>query len=209
MDSTEQVREAKFLVDDGTMLVNGVIKNCCNHQGLDPFLNHMSEHGDLVVGFDIKWLINSSSYENIPCTPTPAAILIFCTQIGCKLLRIKTSFDPQSLPLQHYFFDNKEITFVGVHIKDEIEKLRVCCGLEIRNAVDLSELAADVLHQPRLRAFGVRRLASEVLPEPFKTRPSSLNRVDWRSANLTKDQLECATTKAYAAYKIGKMLLGV
>ncbi|XVF06454.1 hypothetical protein REPUB_Repub06bG0049400 [Reevesia pubescens] len=106
------------------------------------------------------------------------------------------------------FFDNMNIIFVGVHIKDDVKKLRKCIGLEIKNAVDLSELAADVLNQPRLRVFGVRRLASEVLLEPFMTSSSIIDRDCWIQ-DLAKDQIECATTEAYAAYKIGKKLLGV
>ncbi|XWS58433.1 hypothetical protein CRYUN_Cryun08bG0033300 [Craigia yunnanensis] len=81
--------------------------------------------------------------------------------------------------------------------------------LEIRNVVDLSELAADVLHQPRLRAFGVRSLAHEVLSVPFKARPSSIISVDRSRDHVTQEQIECASTDAYAAYKIGKKLLGV
>ncbi|OMO84536.1 putative glycogenin [Corchorus capsularis] len=73
-------------------------------------------------------------------------------------------------------------------------------------------MADHVLDQPRLRAFGARLLASEVLsdPEPFKsTRCASMARVNWMAENLTQEQIECTTTDAYAAYKVGKKLLGV
>ncbi|XVF06457.1 hypothetical protein REPUB_Repub06bG0049700 [Reevesia pubescens] len=90
----------------------------------------------------------------------------------------------------------------------DVEKLRKHFRLEIRNAVELSELAADVLHQPRLRAFGLRGLASEVLLLPFKTRSSSMDPLFWVT-DLKTAEIECATTDAYAAYKTGKKLLGV
>ncbi|KAK6243389.1 hypothetical protein QUC31_009798 [Theobroma cacao] len=51
------------------------------------------------------------------------------------------------------------LSFVNGDVKKLWEKYR----LEIRNVVDVSELAADVLHQPRLRAFGVRSLAQQRL----------------------------------------------
>ncbi|OMO84539.1 hypothetical protein CCACVL1_10781 [Corchorus capsularis] len=70
-------------------------------------------------------------------------------------------------------------------------------------------MAADVLHQPRLCAFGARLLASEVLLEPFKARSASMAQANWVAEELTQEQIECATTDAYAAYKVGKKLLGV
>ncbi|OMO84562.1 hypothetical protein CCACVL1_10771 [Corchorus capsularis] len=114
-----------------------------------------------------------------------------------------------SFRLIRQFFDNKDIVFVGVHIKDDVVTLRNCYGLIIPNAVDLSEMAVDVLHEPRLRAFGARLLASEVLLEPFKARSASVARANWVTEELTHEQIECATTDAYAAYKVGKKLLRV
>ncbi|XP_017629217.1 uncharacterized protein LOC108472220 [Gossypium arboreum] len=105
---------------------------------------------------------------------------------------------------------NKDITFVGVHVKENVKKMRTESYVEISNAVDVGELAADVLHQP-LRGVGVRRLATEVLKVPFKPRPLFLS---WGNLNvrepenLTKNQIEYVATDAYAAYKIGKKLLG-
>ncbi|XP_022743795.1 uncharacterized protein At5g06450 [Durio zibethinus] len=157
----------------------------------------------MVVGLDITW---SPSYPDYMPTYPDHVLLAFCTQIGCALVRICGGCISHSLK---QFFDNKDITYVGVHIKHDVKKLRKRLGLEIRNAVDLSELAADVLHQPRLGAFGVRRLASEVLLVPFKARSSRMAWVNLAEADITTDQIECATIDAYAAYKIGKRLLGV
>ncbi|XWS57777.1 hypothetical protein CRYUN_Cryun09bG0202300 [Craigia yunnanensis] len=187
---------------DGTTVITEVIIETTRrmNQRLNLILQHMVEHEDLVVGLDITWSPSSSDH----------VLLAFCTQIGCTLVRNMSGF-PFRLPkeLLKPFFDNKDITFVGVHIKEDVKKLRKLLGLEIRNAVDLSELAADVFHQPRLRAFGVRRLASEVLLVPFKTRSSGMARVNWTEADPETYQIECATTDAYFAYKIGKKLLGV
>ncbi|OMO96067.1 hypothetical protein COLO4_15526 [Corchorus olitorius] len=44
-------------------------------------------------------------------------------------------------------------------------------------------MAADILHQPHLWAFGARLLASEVLLVPFKARSASMARVNWIGRN--------------------------
>ncbi|OMO84534.1 putative glycogenin [Corchorus capsularis] len=73
-----------------------------------------------------------------------------------------------------------------------LRKLGKCFGLKIRNAVDRSELAADVLHEPRLCGFGLRKLASKVLLVPFEARSSSLRTIDWIMAvNPADDRIEC------------------
>ncbi|OMO84559.1 hypothetical protein CCACVL1_10768 [Corchorus capsularis] len=139
-------------------------------------------------------------------------VLAFCTHIGCAMTKISRFYGSSSNFFLKLFFDNKDITFVGVHIKDDIKRLEKCFGLQIRNAVDITELAADVLHQPRLRAFGVRKLASKVLLVSFQARSSSMDQDDCtrnRNMQIIEDRIECATIDAYAAYKTGKKLLGV
>ncbi|KAI9184796.1 hypothetical protein LWI28_001128 [Acer negundo] len=101
-------------------------------------------------------------------------------------------------------------TIAGVHLKERLKQLRKTYGFEIKNAVDLSVMTASVLHQPRFGAYGVRRLASEVLCRPWKPRSLSIIDEDWTKegdCKFNKDQIECATVDAYAAYKIAKRLL--
>ncbi|PPS00314.1 hypothetical protein GOBAR_AA20345 [Gossypium barbadense] len=101
--------------------------------------------------------------------------------------------------------------FVGVHMKENVSKMRrLLSRVEISNAVDVGELAADLLHNPRLRRVGVRRLASEVLVFQLKSRPFALSSIffSMEPEHLTANQIECVATDAYAAYKIGKKLLG-
>ncbi|OMO96066.1 hypothetical protein COLO4_15525 [Corchorus olitorius] len=160
------VRVSESLMEDGTKLVTEEIMETGWRESapyLKTFMQHIIERGDMIVGLDIKWRSDFSSNQ-------PVALITFCTQIKCLLLKTNGVY---SQFLQQ-LFGNKDIIFVGVYIKIEVKLLRKCCSLEIENVVDLSELAADVLHKPRLRAFGVRLLASEILLEPFKARSASM-----------------------------------
>ncbi|KAK8487922.1 hypothetical protein V6N11_014379 [Hibiscus sabdariffa] len=99
---------------------------------------------------------------------------------------------------------------VGHRMKEDVEKLRLLCPLGFKNVVDLGELVSDVVRQPRLRAVGVRTLAFEVFSLPFKTRSLSDTIVSWyHPLDVQRNQIECVTFDAYAAYKIGKKFLGI
>ncbi|TXG66117.1 hypothetical protein EZV62_007392 [Acer yangbiense] len=83
-------------------------------------------------------------------------------------------------------------------------------GLEVRNSLDLSELAAQVLHQPLLKLHGVRELANKVLSKNLQPRQwSNIVGDSWYepSEDCTRGQIECATVDAYATYKIANKLL--
>lgn len=157
-------------------------------------LVHMILHDDMVAGLDITW-------DTSGC-----ALLAIFSRIGCVLITL----DGRSECIKK-LLSNKDITFVGVHMKENVKKMRRESYVETINAVDVGELAPDVLHQPLLRGVGVRRLATEVLKVPFKPRPLFLS---WGELNvrepehLTKTQIECVATDAFAAYRIGKKLLG-
>ncbi|KAK8540577.1 hypothetical protein V6N13_027096 [Hibiscus sabdariffa] len=114
----------------------------------------------MVVGLDITWCRRNSD----------DALLTICSRVGCVITRARLCWSIQTL---RQFLSNKDVIFVGVHMKDEVEKAKVRLALPqgIRSVADLGELASDVLHQPRLRTLGVRRLASELLSLPFKSRP--------------------------------------
>ncbi|KAK0602222.1 hypothetical protein LWI29_031472 [Acer saccharum] len=169
---------------------------------LAQFLERMYDHGgDMIVGFDTEW----TSYYSVSEEKIQVKLLKFCNQ-GCVLL---LDFAAYGYYVNH-FFANDDIVFAGVHLNKSLEMLRKTWGrdIEIRNAVDLSEMAADVLHQPRLTAFGVRALATEVLGQPWKPRPYTLSMTyDPWSGTLGYERIECATIDAYATYKIANKLL--
>ncbi|KAJ0014360.1 hypothetical protein Pint_20348 [Pistacia integerrima] len=112
-------------------------------------------------------------------------------------------------PYLENFLSNEDIVFAGVHIKKDIKKLQKEYGIDIKNAVDLSELAASVLHQPRLVAYSVRGLASEVLLQPWKPRSWNMVKAAWYAVPLIDhEMIQCATVDVYVAYKIAKKLIG-
>ncbi|KAF9606838.1 hypothetical protein IFM89_029295 [Coptis chinensis] len=55
-----------------------------------------------------------------------------------------------------------KMTFVGVGIKDSVERLTRDYGLECRNAIDLGDLAASILEKPRMRGCGLGQLIAEI-----------------------------------------------
>ncbi|XP_021281988.1 uncharacterized protein LOC110414916 [Herrania umbratica] len=152
----------------------------------------------MAVGFDIEWLSQRSN----------DSLLTLCYQFGCLPIKLGTD-RPYFISKLGQFLTHKDIIFAGVHLQGDVKKLWEKYRLEIRNVVDLSELAAEVLHHPRLRAFGVRSLAHQLLLVPFKARPTSILRVDnSTTGDVPQKLIECASADAHAAYKIGKKLLG-
>ncbi|TYG95661.1 hypothetical protein ES288_A11G286600v1 [Gossypium darwinii] len=195
MGSVKQLMGDEFVMVDRGSFPSEVLS--CRDEGrmrscVLSILVHMILHDDMVAGLDITW-------------DTCCALLAIFSLIGCVLIT-----SDGRLECIKKLLSNKDITFVGVHMKENVKKMRTESYVEISNAVDVGELAADVLHQP-LRGIGVRRLATEVLKVPFKPRPLFLS---WGNLNvrepenLTKNQIEYVATDAYAAYKIGKKLLG-
>ncbi|WRX24915.1 3'-5' exonuclease domain - like 5 [Theobroma cacao] len=182
---------------DGTFAVTELITER-ERRGhcLDILLQKMCENGNMVLGFDIEWL---SQHSN-------DSLLTLCNQFGCLLITLGTG-RPNFISKPGQFLSHKDIIVAGVHLQGDVKKLWEKHRLEIRNVVDLSELAADVLHQPRLRAFGVRSLAHQLLLVPFKARPPSMIRIDnSKTGDVPQKLIECASTEAHAAYKIGKKL---
>ncbi|TYI02651.1 hypothetical protein ES332_A11G283000v1 [Gossypium tomentosum] len=169
---------------DGTALVTEVLsRRVCRRMNNCVFiiLKRMIKHDDMVAGLDITWFTSDD------------ALVAICTWIGCVLIPLNSG------------------SVVGVHMKENVSKMRrLLSRVEISNAVDVGELAADLLHNLRLRRVGVRRLASEVLVFQLKSRPFALSSIffSMEPEHLTANQIECVATDAYAAYKIGKKLLG-
>lgn len=103
---------------------------------------------------------------------------------------------------------NKDIVFVGVRKRDDLAKPRNDYGLEISNFVELSELVVSVLGDSVLGTYGARELASYLkVLRNFEPRNSTLSLINWLDNSLNREQIMCAVTDTYAAYKIGKKLL--
>lgn len=191
MGSVTKLMGTEFVMPDGTVLVSEEILDTTRlERCLALIWEDMIEHEDMVAGLDITWS-HSYSLDHSP-------LLAICTRIGCVLVGSFSYSYPQSL---QRFLDNKK--------EDVHRSIRNNLPLEIRNAVDVGELAADVLDQPRLRGLGLGKLATEVLKLPFMSRSSRMARVYCTElGRLKMNEIESLTTDAYAAYKLGKNLLG-
>ncbi|KAI9186605.1 hypothetical protein LWI28_018960 [Acer negundo] len=100
-----------------------------------------------------------------------------------------------------------DIVFAGVHIQKDLDKLQKQYGFEVRNFMDLNQLAAArEKYQPRLSLCGVRELASYVLYDYGMQSSSKFMRVRFS----TGTQVENAAANpedAYVAYRMAKYLL--
>lgn len=180
------------------MLVSEVVRDTTGlERCLTLIWEDMIDNEETVAGLDITWSQSNS--------PDHGALLSICTQIGCVLVRL----DGRFVQVLEPFLDNKNITFVGVHIKEDVNRsIRKGLPLEIRNAVDVDELAANVLNQPCLRGLGLGILATKVPSRPNTSRSSTMARDRFTEpGSLKMNEIRSLTTDAYTAYKLAKILL--
>ncbi|XP_073260153.1 3'-5' exonuclease-like [Populus alba] len=168
--------------------------------------------GDKVVGFDTEYSLEPKFSRDLDAhvVDKRIALVKLCTKHRCILFRL----DRDNVDYVHLLkklsalLANKDIVFVGVRKRDDLVKLRNEYGLEISNLVELSELVVGVLGEPALGTYGARDLASylDVLRH-LQPRNSILSLINWLDNSLNRQQVMCAVTDTYAAYKIGKKLL--
>lgn len=198
-------------MNDDNKIVARVVSNKAEiDSSISLLLQEMLVHQDMVVGFDMEYCFEHCYGEaSAPFySKKKIALLTLCTQSICVLIGLPKYSYEQTLEKLCIFLANKDIVFVCVHKKEDL--LKVGNGLQITNAVELSELAVRVLGHPHLGAYGARKLASYLGVLQIEPRSSSLAWTDWGECNrLTADQIKCATADAYASYKIGKNLLEI
>ncbi|CAN1176415.1 Protein RISC-INTERACTING CLEARING 3'-5' EXORIBONUCLEASE 1 [Linum perenne] len=171
------------------------------HEALNILLEGMLQRRNMLVGFDVH-------SDSSPTHRDHRIILLkFCTEHVCVLVRLKSGID-YIQPSVRKFLEFKDAIFAGVHIGQDIEKLRKGYGVYVGNAVELTDLAADCRpSKPYLKAYGVRELSREVLNIRFHPKPASVVWSDWCQNFLSLDQMKSAAMDAYAAYKIGQNML--
>ncbi|CAI0385235.1 unnamed protein product [Linum tenue] len=189
----------------------------------------MFKVGDMVVGIDIEWGFKSTSSSRsaslsgrtIPLDsqahqqqqPPPsapqqhAALVTLCTKLGCVLIRMNPKQLPSLSPSLRKFLAIKEILFVGVHIREDLHRMKKLYGVIVRNAVELSDLAAKMNDHPRFLGMSARELCSKVCSIKLEQKPFVVLWSNWFDTTLSNEQLESATTDAYAAYKTGRKML--
>ncbi|KAL5716124.1 hypothetical protein ACHQM5_017854 [Ranunculus cassubicifolius] len=153
-----------------------------------------ADDGGGVVGLEIKLSI----VGKVP-------ILALCVREHCVILQLlKFKKIPDSL---YNFLAQTAITFVGFGIKDSVARLHRDYGIDCRNAIDLSNLAASVLQKPHLSGVGSAYISELVLKMdgPFVFTPIMNS---WSSLILSKDQkleIECCV---FLSFAVGNKLFG-
>ncbi|CAN0889923.1 Protein RISC-INTERACTING CLEARING 3'-5' EXORIBONUCLEASE 1 [Linum grandiflorum] len=146
------------------------------------------------------------SERNTKVVEQHAALITLCTKLGCVLIRLNPKL-PTFSPSLRKFLAIKEILFVGVHIREDLHRLKKMYGVVVRNAVELSDLAAKMNDHPRFLGFSARDLCSKVCSIKLEQKPFVVLWSNWFDPTLSNEQVESATTDAYAAYKTGRKIM--
>ncbi|KAL8470349.1 hypothetical protein ACS0TY_032994 [Phlomoides rotata] len=160
-----------------------------------------NEKRNLVVGLDIKWRPSYDCNVN-----NPAATIQLCVDKSCLIFQlIHTTL---SIPKELFvFLDNPDYKFVGVGVKDDLEKLKKDYELGSNTkSVDLRELAAEKHGKEKLKNYGLKELASLVLGKEME-KPKEVTISRWDAYWLTPLQVQYACISAYVSFKIGECLM--
>lgn len=169
----------------------------------DPSLVHswLSDNAlnrpGLLVGLDIEWRPNTQrNMQN------PVATLQLCVGPHCLVFQIIHSAIPPSL---FSFLADPNVTFFGVGIQEDAEKLLEDYNLNVVNVRDLRPLAAEKLGDPQLNRAGLKSLGLRVLGLEIR-KPQRITRSRWDNPWLTPDQVQYATVDAFLSYEIARRL---
>ncbi|XP_057742266.1 3'-5' exonuclease-like [Arachis stenosperma] len=170
---------------------------------LSDTLNHHSSSTTtttVLVGLDIEWRPNSHRNSN-----NPVATLQLCIGNRCLVFQILHSPSvPQSLI---DFLVNEGHTFLGVGVEEDVEKLLEDYNLNVKNFVDLRNLAENVLGESEMKRAGLKSLAERVLGLEIE-KPKRISRSRWDNAWLTAEQVQYACIDAFVSFEVGRMLYG-
>ncbi|KAJ1285286.1 hypothetical protein BS78_03G269000 [Paspalum vaginatum] len=160
----------------------------------ETYRAHRRDGGHL-AGLDVEWRPGR--------VPGPVAVLQICVDHRCLIFQIlHADFVPGSLSC---FLADRQFTFVGVGIREDIAKLQSGYGLRVASAVDLRGIAARTLGNPELLRKGLKALVWEVMgvemDKPFDVSVSA-----WDAPVLSDDQLMYACVDAFASYEVARRL---
>ncbi|XP_010268097.1 PREDICTED: Werner Syndrome-like exonuclease [Nelumbo nucifera] len=146
----------------------------------------------------IKWKPSFNRRVN------PVAILQLCVGRRCLIFQLAhADYIPSSLL---DFLEDDRITFVGVGIEKDVEKISRDHDLSVYYWKDLRSLAAKQFSMPELKNAGLKRLAWEVLKEDID-KPRYITLSNWDAYSLTEAQVRYATADAFLSLEIGMELL--
>ncbi|KAL1548782.1 Werner Syndrome-like exonuclease [Salvia divinorum] len=155
---------------------------------------------DVIVGLDIEWRPSYSSQSN------PAATLQLCVRDRCLVYQILHSdCIPDSL-VRFLSSEYDYICFVGVGIKQDMEKLQREYGIGGgAQYVDLRGLAAEAYGRQGLERASLKTLASVVMGKEVE-KPDGVRMSRWDQPRLTAEQVKYACVDAYLSFEIGRLL---
>nr|KYP56159.1 hypothetical protein KK1_002396 [Cajanus cajan] len=159
-----------------------------------------------VIGFDTEWCLSNEDDDSEVNSTIKCATLHLCDENTCLIIQL---LHLKSIPVSLLnFLRLPDYTFVGVGIKENLDKLEKHYGIRCRNAVELGPLAASVLKMPRLSACGIDELALVVNKLNIrKDRPLSVVFKDWGQYKLSKKHAKLATVNVYSYFNVGCKLL--
>ncbi|KAK8926109.1 hypothetical protein KSP39_PZI018933 [Platanthera zijinensis] len=150
-----------------------------------------------VVGIDVEWRPSYSRMRN------PTALLQICVGHRCLIFQLlHADYIPLSL---EEFLSNPRFTFVGVGINGDIERLVQDSGLMVQNAVDLRQLAVEMIGRFEMRQMGLKALAEEIVGVQV-SKPNHVRMSRWDEEVLTLDQIMYACLDAFLSFEIGRRL---
>ncbi|XP_058741797.1 uncharacterized protein LOC131614193 [Vicia villosa] len=162
---------------------------------IKPYLN---DSDNVIVGLDVECLL--AKRRGMPNT---AAVLQLCIGGECLIFQIlHASFIPESLI---NFLGNKNYKFVGVGIKDDVDKLLRDFSLRVVSFVDLRTLAAIKMSDKALKFAGLKTLALRVGGIEIE-KPKKITLSNWSNFPLTLKQVEYACLDAFISFEVGRLL---
>ncbi|KAF7109114.1 hypothetical protein CFC21_109421 [Triticum aestivum] len=130
--------------------------------------------------------------------------LILCVGRRCLVFQLlHADFVPRAL---HRFLANPDFRFVGVGVQDDAGRLSNDHGLEVANAVDLRDLAADEMRRPWLRQAGLKDVAGVVMGANLN-KPRRVRMGPWDACRLSQEQIQYACIDAFVSFEVGRKLL--
>ncbi|XP_047329822.1 Werner Syndrome-like exonuclease [Impatiens glandulifera] len=152
----------------------------------------------MVVGLDIEWRPHHNSWMS-----NKSATLQLCIDKKCLIVQLfYVDYIPTSLK---NFLLNKNFTFVGLEVEDDVKKLKDEYDLGCGSSADIKALA-KIRWPGRFRRPGLKDLALEVA-DLRMLKPRHVTMSNWENRVLTEGQIEYGCIDAYASYKIGHILL--
>ncbi|XP_037467778.1 Werner Syndrome-like exonuclease [Triticum dicoccoides] len=152
----------------------------------------------LIVGLDVEWRPSYGRAQN------PVALLQLCVGRRCLVFQLlHADFVPRAL---HRFLANPDFRFVGVGVQDDADRLSNDYGLEVANAVDLRNLAADEMRRPWLRQAGLKGVAGVVMGANLN-KPRRVRMGPWDACRLSQEQIQYASIDAFVSFEVGRKLL--